>query len=318
MQDFFVTLASLFMILLFCYGACALVQVTLIRPQMRYVVIGLFTTAGVLIGLRGLLLVSLPALQNPREGQLYLALAAATLLPLLAPPRRLLARITPFDPDSTVDLSGLVGLLWIFALFGPALFTVDLEAIASQVQITVAYSLLSAFALPALAFSLVGVFVTRDWREAAKRLGLERVTVRQALIAVALVVPLVVLNVGVDTAGRALQPELYEQLQGVLRAMSSNITSPLVALVIGLSAGIGEEILLRGAVQPRFGIGLTALAFAVAHTQYGASYAIVYIFVAGVVFGYERKYFNTTACIITHGVYDIVALGLNYLAGAGG
>ncbi|MGN6758318.1 MAG: lysostaphin resistance A-like protein, partial [Thermomicrobiales bacterium] len=142
-------------------------------------------------------------------------------------------------------------------------------------------------------------------------------TPRQVGIAVALVVPLLAISIGADAIGRAVSPGVYEQLQQVLNAMSSHVTNPFIAIIIGLTAGIGEEILFRGAIQPRFGIAVTALAFAVAHTQYGFSFAIAGVFVTGIVLGYERKTMNTTACIITHATYDILALLLAYFAGAG-
>lgn len=330
MEDFILRVLSLIVTLLCFYGACAMIQFTVLRPKTRYVVIGLFAAAAVLIGLLGLLAFVAPNAfvtsggavgatgGAARIGTLYLALAAATALPLLRSVRRLLARFTPFDPNSTVDLSGLVLLLWVVVLAGTALFAVDLEAAAREVNVTVVDSLLSVLAYPVLAFGLIGLFVTRGWRESVKRLGLERPTARQIAIALGLVVPLLLAGVALDGIGRALQPELYRQLEGVLRAMSSNVTNPLVAVVLGFSAGIGEEILLRGAVQPRFGIVLTALAFALLHTQYGASYAVAGILLIGIILGLERKYLNTTACIITHGAYNTVAFLLAYLAGGGG
>lgn len=327
MQDFVIKFLFLLVSLLVFYGACAMIQFTVLRPKTRYVVIGFFAAAAVLIGLLGLLAFAAPNVfsdpaaavepvqQSRRIGTLYLVLAGATLLPLLKPVRLLLARFTPFDPNSTVDISGLVLLLWIFVLAGTALFTVNLAEVAQQANITVADSLIGVLAYPALALSLVGIFITRGWRESVKRLGLERPTARQVAIALALVFPLLAVVLASDRAGRALQPELYRQLEGVLRAMSSNVTNPLVAVVLAFSAGIGEEILLRGAVQPRYGIALTSITFALLHTQYGVSYAVVGVLLIGIVLGYERKYLNTTACIITHGAYNTIAFLLPYLAG---
>ena len=40
-------------------------------------------------------------------------------------------------------------------------------------------------------------------------------------------------------------------------------------LTLGLAAGIGEETLFRGALQPRFGLLITSLLFALLHSQYG-------------------------------------------------
>ncbi|MDP9374167.1 MAG: CPBP family intramembrane metalloprotease [Chloroflexota bacterium] len=318
MGDFFVRLAALIAMLPFIYGACALVQFTVIRPRMRPVVIGFFATVAATIGLLGLLSFTAPAILNPRTGTLLLVLAIVTALPLWRPVRALLARVTPLDPDSAVDLSGLIALLWLLTLTGTTLTTVNLQEAATQVRITPADAIVNLLAYPLLAFSLVGIFLTRGWRESVKRLGLERLSPRQILLAVALVVPLLVLNFAFDVAARRLQPEVYADLQGVLRAMSSNVTNPLVAVLLGLSAGVGEEILFRGAIQPRLGIVLTTLAFSVGHLQYGFTYAVAFIIVVGIILGYERKYLNTTACIITHATFNTIGFLLPLLAGAGG
>ncbi len=317
MQDFFQKLAALVAFLPIFYGACAVVQLTVVRPKTRYVVIGSFGTLAVLIGLTGILSLAVPEVLGKRSGSLLLVVAAVTLLPMFKRVRLLLGRITPMDPNSTVDIAGIIVAFWILVIAGTALFTIDLSAIADQVKITVADSLVNVLAYPALAFSLVGIWITRTPREAVKRLGLERLTWRQIGISLGLVVPLLIFAVGLDAVGRQLQPERYAQLEAILKTMSSGVTNPAIALLIGFCAGIGEELLLRGAVQPRLGIGLTALLFAVLHTQYGFSFAIVGILVVGVILGYQRKYMNTTACIITHGAYNTVVFLLSYFAGIG-
>ena len=315
MGEFFRTFAAFIAILPFFYGACAFVHITIERPKTRYVVVGLFFTVAALIILYGLLSLTAPNIVNQRTGYLLLVLGAVTLLPMIKSVRRLFGRLTPLDPNSIVDISGLILLLWIVVIAGASLLTVDLAAVAEQVNVTVADAVVNVIAYPVIALCLVGIFVTRGWRESVKRLGLEPLTPRQIGIAIALVVPLLAVSVGLDYVGRALQPELYAQLEGVVRAMSSNVTNPVVAFVLAFSAGIGEEILMRGAIQPRYGIALTALVFAILHTQYGLTFAVAGILVVGVVLGYERKWINTTACIVTHGAYNTVAFLLPYLAG---
>ena len=318
MQDFFVKLGYLIAFLPIFYGACALVQMTVTRPKTRYVIIGSFGTLAFLIGLTGIFYVALPDLGDQRSGILLLVIAGATLLPMFKRVRLLLSRLTPIDPNSTVDISGVIVALWFIIASVAAIFTVDLEEIASQVNITVADSIISVIAYPALALSLVGIWITRTPREAVERLGLGPLTLRQIGISLALVVPLLIVAIGLDAIGRQLQPELYEQLERVLEAMSSNVTSPQVAIILAFSAGIGEEILFRGAIQPRLGIWVTAFLFAIAHTQYGLTYGTLGILVIGIALGYQRRYMNTTACIITHGAYNTVAFMASYLSGSMG
>ena len=311
MVDFIVQLLFLLVFLAFFYGACAAIQLTQLRPGMRYVVVGLFATVGALVILLGLLSLAAPTIVPPRQGNLLLALGAATVLPLLRPVRRLVARLTPMDPDSTIDVSGLVVLGWIFVVFGTLLFTIDLDALAGSVRISLVDALLNALAYPILAFGLVGLFVTRAWRESLKRLGLEWVSPRQAALALGLVAPLLAVSYASDFLGRAIQPQLYAKVDTIINLMSSVVTNPLIAVILGLATGTGEEILFRGAVQPRYGIVLSALAWAILHSQYGASFAIAGIFVTGIVLGFQRKYLNTTTCIITHAAYNTVAFLLN-------
>src|SRR5207249_11776068 len=68
-----------------------------------------------------------PKIVEPRGGRLLLAVGVAAILPLLKPVRLLMARLTPFDPDSTVDISGLVVLLWALVIAGTVLFAIDLD-----------------------------------------------------------------------------------------------------------------------------------------------------------------------------------------------
>jgi membrane protease YdiL (CAAX protease family) len=322
LQDFFVKLGYLLAFLPLFYGACALVQMTVTRPKTRYVIIGSFATFAFLIGLIGIFNLAVPGISEDPENQqrsgiLLLVIAGATFVPMFKRVRLLLGRITPIDPNSTVDISGVIVALWIAITLTASLLTVDLEAIAAQTNITVSDSLISTLAYPALAFSLVGIWITRNPREAVKRLGLERISLQQIGISVGMVIPLLIFGLGIDAIGRAVQPDLYEKLQRVLESMSSNVTNPFVAVVIGFSAGIGEEILFRGAIQPRLGIWFTAILFAIAHTQYGLSFGVLGVFMIGVVLGYQRRYMSTTSSIITHGVYNTVAFLAAYYTGSG-
>ncbi|MCA1669099.1 MAG: hypothetical protein LC793_17230 [Thermomicrobia bacterium] len=66
-------------------------------------------------------------------------------------------------------------------------------------------------------------------------------------------------------------------------------------------------MLFRGAIQPRYGIFLAALAFAALHTQYGFPLAPLTVFAVGLVLGITRRYTNTTAAILSH-VFFVVAM----------
>ncbi|MCC7060855.1 MAG: CPBP family intramembrane metalloprotease [Burkholderiaceae bacterium] len=80
-------------------------------------------------------------------------------------------------------------------------------------------------------------------------------------------------------------------------------------LTIGFAAALGEETLFRGALQPRFGIFLTTLLFAITHNQYGLSLSTVVVFAAGLIFAGLRRRHNTVTSMLAHATYNIT-LGL--------
>ena len=79
--------------------------------------------------------------------------------------------------------------------------------------------------------------------------------------------------------------------------------------LLGLAAALGEESIFRGAVQPKLGLLLTALLFALLHSQYGLSFSTVAVFGVGLILGVLRLRANTSTTMITHAVYNI-SLGL--------
>jgi membrane protease YdiL (CAAX protease family) len=76
------------------------------------------------------------------------------------------------------------------------------------------------------------------------------------------------------------------------------------AVVLGLVAGVSEEVTVRGVLQPRMGILLSNLLFTSLHAlQYNFD-ALLVVFVIGLVLGVVRRYTNTTTTAIIHGTYD--------------
>jgi membrane protease YdiL (CAAX protease family) len=82
----------------------------------------------------------------------------------------------------------------------------------------------------------------------------------------------------------------------------------LFALLIGVGAGLGEETLFRGAVQPALGIVPTSILFASMHVQYGPSLLLGYIFLLSVGLGLLRRYINTTASFLAHASYNTLSV----------
>jgi uncharacterized protein len=233
-------------------------------------------------------------------------IGALGLVPQL---RRLVTKIVPFDPNSKTDMIGFVLLGWLAALSAFALFVAD-----SDVE-SVGYLelIIQNAALIALAFIAVGVGFERTRAAALERLGLRLPTARQVGIGLGMVVVAFVISAVSSGLVSLLQPDLYDEINENLREMTSQFDTAWGALILGIMSGAGEETLFRGAVQPRFGIIFTAIIFALLHAQYGASFVTLGVFGVGILFGLERKYFNTTTAIITHATYNTIAVLISLL-----
>ena len=111
------------------------------------------------------------------------------------------------------------------------------------------------------------------------------------------------------------EPGLSESLDEVVNQMTAQVQNPIGAIVLGASAGIGEEAIFRGALQPRFGIIIPSLFFTLLHgPQYGFNLALLGLFGVSIILGLVRKHVNTTASMITHALFNAVqVLALAYV-----
>jgi hypothetical protein len=158
----------------------------------------------------------------------------------------------------------------------------------------------------AVALAGVGWLVRRHWRETLERLGLGAMKPAYAGIVVAGLAGAIVINSGMEWSQHAWFPALWQQDQEVTKLIAGQMPVA-TALLLGLSAGFGEEVTLRGALQPRLGILLTALFFACGHVQY-SWFGMLTIAMLGVLLGLVRRQANTTTAILVHGLYDIFAV----------
>ncbi len=248
------------------------------------------------------------------EGYVFLALGIGVALPLVGPLRRLLARFMPFDPNSKPDMVGLSLLLGI-ALGLTAIFIVAPSVNVTAVSVPELVAQAVTFVL--ISYLGVGVLISRTVPSATQRLGLQVPTLRQTVIALALVFVLYLSSTISTILTGLIQPELYKELeQGLLlpEQVSTFSSALILGLFVGLSTGIGEEVFFRGAIQPRYGIIFTSLVFALFHVQYGGlSLVMLDMFLSGIVFGLERQRMNTTTAIITHLVFNTIVVVEEFL-----
>lgn len=247
---------------------------------------------------------------DPR-GYPYLAVGIGIALPFVGPLRRLLARFMPFDPNSMPDTVGLSILLGI-ALYLTAINVIGPTAAVTAVGITELVTQSLTFVL--ISYLGVGALINRSIPSATQRLGLHVPSLRQTVIALALVLVAFLITATSSILMGVFQPELRKEIEQGLVQMTEQVSTFSGALILGLSAGIGEEVLFRGAIQPRYGIIFTSLVFSLFHVQYGFSLVVLGIFMVGILFGVERQRMNTTTAIITHLVYDTIAVVITSLA----
>ncbi len=172
----------------------------------------------------------------------------------------------------------------------------------------------------AVAFFGVGLGVRRSPREALARLGYGSISSKQLGVVVLFIGAALALSVAADALFAELQPDLYRKVGELSDSLFNPVgLSPLSAvlfgLLIGVGAGLGEETLFRGAVQPVFGILPTSILFASMHVQYGPSLLLGYVFLLSIGLGLLRRHINTTASFLAHAGYNSLVIILAYFVG---
>jgi membrane protease YdiL (CAAX protease family) len=288
----------------------------------RFLACGVLLLLNLLIGLGGLLSLlagwasGLPEVEMPPEaralnlvalGLVSLGTAMIAFLPLLPPFRRRLARLIPINPASCVHTMALVFAIYMTGGSLAALWMIPfvLEA-PERVSVTPSLFWQQGLAFVLLGLAGVGAFLRRSLRETLDRLKLQGVSLPHWGLATGVTLLLMAFVWVVSFGWSRLWPQSYEEVGRISEVLFGELLSPLGALTLGLSAGIGEELLFRGALQPRFGLVLTTLLFTVAHTQYTISPALLEIFLVGLVLGILRNRTSTTVCILVHAAYNVL------------
>jgi membrane protease YdiL (CAAX protease family) len=232
--------------------------------------------------------------------------ALLACLPLLPAVRRWLARRLPIDPDSLVHMTALSFAIYQVGLsLGQMALIGDLENLIDEEMVLTIWDVIVS-GIPLLLFALagVGLWIRRGGRRTWQRLGLQWPTWRQLLAAAGITILLLGFDFVVNATWQEVAPSSYDLLQRVSENIFGGLATVGGALALGLSAGISEELLFRGAVQPRLGLLLTTVLFAIGHLQYGLTAATLEVFIIGLVLGLVRKRSHTTLCILIHAAYN--------------
>jgi len=263
----------------------------------------------------------------PRMGLgLWLSSLVGIVL-LLRPLRRLFGRqVRAFDPSSTVQAVALsysaLILLNLLVTLGLGLHNLT-QLMESNTAEGVAYNPMAGIWAQDIIFAVmalvgVGWLSRRNLSSALRRVGVVLPSWRQAITGVGtglLMVPVILLLeylaslLGISANSDV--EKLTNQMLGPL------LTSVPGVLTLGLAAALGEESVFRGALQPRFGLFLTALLFALLHSNYGLSLSTLLVFVVGLILGLLRRRFNTSTSMLAHAVYNISLGVIAYLGWLG-
>ncbi len=239
-------------------------------------------------------------------GIMVSAVVAATLA--ARPVRERIARILPIDADSPVHAYALVLAVILFGTQVATILFVDVLA-ADQQAPPLSFADLVSSEAPFLIMALagVGLYIRRNTAGAAERLGLTRPAWWQVVLALAAAGAFFAFISGADQLSHQWAPGVASQVDQTTQHVFGGLGSPLGIAALAFLPGICEEILFRGALQPRIGLLATALLFASIHTQYGLSLDALSVFVVAIGLGLIRKYTNTTTSCISHVSYNLLA-----------
>lgn len=252
-----------------------------------------------------------------------IAPALVGLLILLPSTRRWLASLIPIDSGSVVHAVALslsmliiINLTITLGIGLENLSTLIAEAESQEGAPATSTAVLWLQQLLTFAAAVVGVGwpLRRRFSQTMQRLAIVPPSVREIIIGLAggvgMVGVVLVLEVLAGAFGFGADPDvekLTEQLLGPL------FGSPFGIFTLGVAAALGEETVFRGAAQPRFGLLLTALLFALVHSNYGITFSTVVVFLLGLVLGWVRIRHNTTTAMLLHATYNITLGIIGYL-----
>ena len=234
--------------------------------------------------------------------------AAAAAILAARPVRERIARVIPIDPDSPVHAYALVLAV---IMLGTQLATVafaDVLAIDQTLPpISVVDILASETPFLVMALAGVGLYIRRNGAVTADRLGLKRPAWWQFALSLAAAGAFFALVQGADSLSHLWTPGIASQVDKTTQHVFGGLNDPIGIAAIALLPGICEEVLFRGALQPRLGLVVTAVLFTSIHTQYGLSFDTLSVLIVALGLGLIRKYTNTTTSSLCHVTYNLLA-----------
>jgi len=234
------------------------------------------------------------------------SLVVAVLALLLAPARLRAVLLRPLGLDPASAVHAVAGAAMLLTVLSSIVLFVDLQGEPSaSIPFHPTDSLISVATDLALALAGVGFLLTRDLRAALARLDVRPLRLPQVGWAVATALAFNVVVTVMEWTESLVLPGVHA-LEDRFDYEFIGIPPVVGAALVSLAAGVGEEVLFRGTLQPRLGIGLSAALFAILHVQYQIP-GILMIFAVGVALGLVKRRTSTTFTIVVHVVYDLAA-----------
>jgi uncharacterized protein len=259
------------------------------------------------LGGAGLVQVGSGGQQTPLDVGIMVSGAVAAVL-AARPVREQISRLLPIDPDSPVHAYALVLAVILFGTQVSTILFVDVLAIDQTLPpISIGDVVASETPFLIMALAGVGLLIRRDARTAALRLGLTRPAWWQMTLALAAAGAFFALIQGADWLSHQWTPGIASQVDRTTQHVFGGLNDPIGIAAIALLPGICEEILFRGALQPRLGLIVTAILFTSVHTQYGFSFDALAVLIVAIGLGLIRKYTNTTTSGVAHITYNVLA-----------
>lgn len=220
-----------------------------------------------------------------------------------------------FIPTSFPHLTGMFIYITVLGYFlqnvNPGGLDFPAIPLPMPIQLSQIFSY-NGLGLILLSFSGVGLFVTRDWKAALKRLGWEKPTWPQVGIGVGLIVfsfcyDLLWSLYTHSQPGQDMATKISGYNSGTFATGGDLTASIVIALFVAICAGVGEETMTRGALQPALGIVPAAVMHGVLHAQFShAPMLIIQVTIWSIVFGIVRRFTNTTTTMIGHCGFNFI------------
>jgi uncharacterized protein len=244
--------------------------------------------------------------QNSTEVDIGIMVTAVVAAALASKPlRERVARVLPVDPDNPVHALALVLAVLLFGTQVTSILFTNLAA-ANQPALTLGDLIGQEAPFLILAAAGVGIFMRRNLPQVTARLGLVIPTWWQVIIALAAAGVFFAFGQTMDVLSHTWTPDIARNVDKTTQQLFGGLDNPVGIAALALAPGICEEIMFRGALQPRLGLLATALLFTSIHTQYGLSLDALSVFVIALGLGLIRKFTNTTTSMLCHITYNLV------------